>query len=259
MERKVYGPAVPSPKLVGPSISIRSRWPTVARELELKGCDPVRGADESREAHENRVGTALMGVFRDTRDPAAFEALYTFSGPAILGWIRGLLGREHAHLDPAEVLQDTFVNVYRYPAGFREEHRGSFRVWVRTIAGNVVRRGAVARARVLHNEGPVSVDIEDEGVGDPIRTVVDEDEARRLRRAWALLLLAYAQAWNELAPRDRRTLHLVEVEELSYREAGRILGVGRSNMKMIVFRARRRMARRMREMLGAGVRDAVAP
>jgi predicted DNA-binding protein (UPF0251 family) len=44
-------------------------------------------------------------------------------------------------------------------------------------------------------------------------------------------------------------LHLVEVEGLSYQEAGDILGVGRSNMKMIVFRSRKRVARRMRQTM----------
>ena len=58
---------------------------------------------------------------------------------------------------------------------------------------------------------------------------------------------------SDLAQRDRRALHLVEVEGLSYQEAGRILQVGRSNMKMIVFRSRRRIAKRMRMAMNAAL------
>jgi len=220
-------------------------------------CDALAGRgiclsarpDEDRDHHENRVGTTLMALFRDTRDPLVFEALHHSTGPGVLAWIKSLLGRENSALDPAEILQDTFVNVYRYPGAFRDEHGGSFRVWVRTIAGNVVRRGAQARARVARHELEESLDLEDQAVG-PVEAVVEEDEAQSLRRAWLLLLHFYAEAWKGLSVRDRRTLHMVEVEGLSYQEAGRILGVGRSNMKMIVFRSRRRLARRMRAAMG---------
>jgi RNA polymerase sigma factor (sigma-70 family) len=191
-----------------------------------------------------------MALYRDTREPAAFEALYSFTRKSVQHWILSLLGREPTFLDPAEILQDTFVNVYRYPGAFREEHGGSFRVWVRTIAGNVVRRGTLRRARGAHNEIEEAAELEDKGQG-PAQVMADEDESRQLRRAWVLLLHLYAEAWKELGQRDRRTLHLVEVEGLSYQEAGRILDVGRSNMKMIVFRSRKRLARRMREAMGA--------
>lgn len=241
-----------------PVASPLAAWPEVIARLEARGVAPVRLAGESAEHLENRLGTALMALFRDEREPAAFDALYRFAGPGVLLWIRSLLGREPSSLDPAEVLQDTFVNVYRYPSAFRDEHGGSFRVWVRTIAGNVLRRSAVARSRTTPQELEAASELEDHGRG-PVQSIVDEDESQRLRRAWVLLLWYYAQAWEELGQRDRRTLHLVEVEGLSYQEAGRILEVGRSSMKMIVFRSRRRIARRMREAMARSARGARPP
>jgi RNA polymerase sigma factor (sigma-70 family) len=202
----------------------------VVAQLERRGVAPVRTPSETYDQFENRLGTALMALYRDAREPAAFDALYRFTGPGVLLWIRSLLGREPASLDPAEVLQDTFVNVYRYPGAFRDEHGGSFRVWVRTIAGNVVRRAALARARATPQELETASELED-----------------------------HARAWEELGQRDRRTLHLVEVEGLSYQEAGRILEVGRSSMKMIVFRSRRRIARRMREAMAQRMNGVVRP
>ncbi|MSR61412.1 MAG: sigma-70 family RNA polymerase sigma factor [Planctomycetes bacterium] len=227
------------------------QWPKVAGELRQRSIAPEPGSAEDREGYENRIGTALMGLFRDGRDPQVFEALYGCTGPGVLLWIRSLLGRELSHLDPAELLQDTFVNVYRYPGAFREDHGGSFRVWVRTIAGNVVRRATMIRARMIRHDLEEAGELEDHGRG-PIQAIQDEDESQRLRQAWVLLLWYYAQAWKELSQRDRRTLHLVEVEGLSYQEAGRVLSVGRSNMKMIVFRSRKRIARRIREAMSRG-------
>lgn len=229
----------------------RSEWPRAAVELQKRGIDPDPQARESAEEYENRVSTALMALYRDTRDADTFAALYAFSGPGVVQWIRSLLGRELVHLDPAEVLQDTFVNVYRYPGAFRHDHAGSFRVWVRTIAGNVVRRASLLRGKASQHELADAVDLEDKTPG-PAQAILEEDESQRLRKAWILLLCCYAEAWKELGQRDRRTLHLVEVEGLSYQEAGRILAVGRSNMKMIVFRSRRRIARRMLAALGCG-------
>lgn len=204
--------------------------------------------DEGCEEHENRVATALMARYRDTRESAAFEELYALSRESVLTWIKSLLGRELGHLDPCELLQDTFINVYRYPAAFRDDHPGSFRVWVRTIAGNVLRRAASQRGRSLPLETDEPMELVDRRLG-PVQEVDDGEATADLRRAWGLLLCLYAEAWKELSQRDRRTLHLVEVEGLSYQEAGAVLGVGRSNMKMIVFRSRRRIARRMREAL----------
>ncbi len=239
-------PAARVPKSA-PSLALG--WPGVAEALRKRGVAPEAEGQESPEGYENRIGTALMALYRDSRDSAAFEALHAVAAPGVLQWIRGLIGRELAHLDPAEILQDTFVNVYRYPSAFREDHRGSFRVWVRTIAGNVVRRASLLRARNAERELAEPTELADTARG-PAQAILEEDESERLRRAWVLLLCYYAQAWKELSQRDRRTLHLVEVEGLSYQEAGRILEVGRSNMKMIVFRSRRRIARRMLDAMG---------
>ncbi len=230
-------------------------WPDLQPLLENRGVTLERFAGETVDEHENRLGTSLMALYRDTRAPCAFEALYATSRRSVQTWIQGLLGRELAHLDPRELLQDTFVNVYRYPGAFREQHAGSFRVWVRTIAGNAVRRAGSARARLRLKET-----VEDLGeLADrrgPEEPIERGEELRRLRGAWFLILSHYLRAWNELSQRDRRTLHLVEVEGLSYEEAGRILGVGRSNLKMIVFRSRQRIARRMRLAMARAAREA---
>lgn len=213
--------------------------------LDPLGFEPEPREEESEAGYENRLGTRLMAIYRDTRDAQAFEALHALTQASVQRWIAGLLRRAPAAIDLRELVQDTFVNVYLYPGGFRDEHDGSFRVWVRTIAGNLVRRALARAANSARQPLP-------EGAGEPAdmllspeREALCREQDRELRRAWALLLSLYAQAYSELADRDRRALELVEVHGLSYIEAGERLCVGRSNMKMIVFRARRRIANRI--------------
>ena len=228
-------------------------FPETAARLEERGVLLCPGPGEEVLAFENRLGTRLMALYRDTGDPACFEALYAIAGPAVLRWIRGLMTRDLAHLDATELLQDTFVNVFRYPHAFREEHPGSFRVWVRTIAGNVLRRAVTRRPRLSTQElVPGGGEPEDRSAG-PSLCAQEGEQARHLRASWLLLLALYDQAYRTLSPRDRRTLQLVEVEGLSYRDAGERLGVARSNMKMIVFRSRKRIARKIRLAMNAAV------
>jgi RNA polymerase sigma factor (sigma-70 family) len=182
-----------------------------------------------------------MAMFRDERDEAAFQALYDYARARLLVWIASLIGPRRREPDPLEVLQDAFVNIYRYAGTFRDEDVRSFRVWSRTIAGNLVRRARQPRiAR--------SLDALPEGVGEPVDTgaspaeeLVRGEDARAMARAWLIVLLQYAAAYEKLSTRDRLALDMIEVQGLSYAEAGKRLRVGVSNMKMIMFRSRRRI------------------
>jgi len=228
-----------------------ARFPLVAALLRGRGVELARADGESDDAVENRIGTELMALYRDTANEQCFEALYAVAKPALLHWIRGLLCRGLLYLDPGELLQDTFVNVFRYPKGFREDHPGSFRVWVRTIAGNIVRRARSQASRLSLQALPEGLQEPADPAGTPEVDAVLVEQRERLRVAWMIFLVHYAQAWGQLRDRDRRALELVEVRGLSYAEAGALLDVGRSNMKMIVFRSRKRIAVRMRAAMGA--------
>lgn len=228
-------------------------FPRICTALEGRGIGWRRGCEETRSGFEDRLATALMALYRDTRGDQAFEALYDLARDGVLDWIKSLAVRASSRLDPQELLQDTFVNVYRYPRGFRDERAGSFRVWVRTIAGNLVRRASIARSRLSFQELPAGFQEPVDNRADPTLRILRAEDERQLRGAWILFLCHYGRAWGQLSPRDRCTLTLVEVDALSYEEAGRALAVGRSNMKMIVFRARRRIAHAMRVSMAAAI------
>ena len=213
------------------------------------GSDPRGPAGESRSARARRLETSLMALFRDTRDNAAFEELYARSGPALASWILHLCSVRRLRVDPGEILQDTFVNIYRYAGSFREEGCTTFRGWAKAIAANVVRRRGLKR-RNASLDGDLEIDPPDTRGGPP-EAIDNHERYAAVRQAYALLLLYYADAHRKLSARDRRALEMIEVHGMSYADAGRELRVGRSNMKMIMFRSRKRLRDHMQRAMGA--------
>jgi RNA polymerase sigma factor (sigma-70 family) len=203
------------------------------------------GGQSSRE----RLDTELMALFRDTRDRDVFDCLYRNTRGSVFDWLRRLDARGKSQTDPLELLQDTFVNVYRYSRRFRNDSDSSFRVWVRTIAANAMKRALKQAPRARGHDLPVSAEPVDLRPG-PARCFQIQEERRALARSWLLFLEHYSRAYDALGPRDREALRLIEVEAVSYAEAARRLEVGSSNMKMIMFRSRQRILRHMRRAMG---------
>ena len=65
-----------------------------------------------------------------------------------------------------------------------------------------------------------------------------------------MYLVHYRKAFDQLSDRDRLAMQLVEVQGRTYKEAGEVLNVRASNMKMILFRARKRLMNHMRRAMG---------
>jgi DNA-directed RNA polymerase specialized sigma24 family protein len=84
------------------------------------------------------------------------------------------------------------------------------------------------------------------------------EDRRAVLAAWMIVLVHYAEAYEQLSTRDRQALDLIEVQGLSYATACRKLSVGLSNMKMTLFRARRRIRARIAERLEAAGRPRAA-
>jgi RNA polymerase sigma factor (sigma-70 family) len=201
--------------------------------------------------HADADLTHRMARFRDSRRGADFEDLYRVARAEVLAWVVQCVGRQRVALDPFDLVQDTFVNIYRYAEGFRSDDDASFRRWARTIAGNVVRRAARARlgSFLPASLGALGSDPCDPHPG-PGHRLEQRESVRDVERAYGLVLLHYAAAFAALAPRDQRALQLVEVEGRSYREVADLLGAGLSNTKMIVFRARQRLRVRLERAFG---------
>ena len=132
--------------------------------------------------------------------------------------------------DTDDVLQDTFVRVYRSLARC-EPHR--FRHWLFGILVNRCRTFAAQRARrqsvVTTHELPVAA--------AAARDTTDSQEWRQTI-SWALAQL----------PREQREAFLLKhVEDLSYEEMQELTGVRIPALKMRVLRAREALQRLLRE------------
>lgn len=224
----------------------------VARYLRGRGALGDRAGDLLE--HQREVETALMLGFRDTGRDDLFEALYRSSHPRVLAWMVCTRRGAARALDPDDLAQEVFLSVYRYGSSFRE-CPGGFRAWSMTIAYNLIRRQMKELQRRSMRPLLEGCDPVDPGVG-PREASVAREEAVELRRTWQTLLLAYAAAYGELKTRDQEALRLVEVEGLRYSEAALRLGVGLSNMKMILLRARRRIWKRIGAWEGSLARAA---
>lgn len=228
----------------------------VCEALHKQGRESAPGPGVDALTFERQLQTDLMVVFQRTRSHAVFNALHGRTSPLILAWVKGLLKKCSGGADPHELVQDTFVNIYSYAGSFREGNSHTFMAWARTIAANVMRR-ALRRGRMVSiSETDLYVDQRP----GPTRRAQCSEEVEAVRQAWTLFLALYLAAFQTLGPRDQQALHLTEVEGKDYEEVAKELGVGRRNVKMIMFRARRRVQASMRcQLMMAGadsVRDA---
>jgi RNA polymerase sigma-70 factor (ECF subfamily) len=154
-------------------------------------------------------------------DEDTFRAFYDRTARALWAYLARLTG------DPQQaddLLQDSFYRFLRAGADFESEaHRRNslFR-----IATNLA-RDAHRRRRVR----PMFVEHHDE------LNAAGEGHGRRVEQATDL-----TRAMEHLKPRERALLWLAYAEGSSHREIATTLGVKSSSVKLLLFRARRRLA-----------------
>jgi RNA polymerase sigma-70 factor, ECF subfamily len=182
-----------------------------------------------------------IGVVDDTRlltdeallalsikKPGAFEALVDRYQSQFLSRAQGIVGDR----DKAEdVVQDTFVRIYRFAPRFKGEE-GSFRAWSLTILMNVARtyyaRGARDRGRTASLEPEHYESLKDDSVHAKEGPELYAKEV--VRRALAL------------APKEvSEILTLGILEDLPYSEIAKKLGITVAAVKTRVHRAKATM------------------
>lgn len=211
--------------------------------------------------HVDAAATRLMDLYRRTGAAEVFDVLVGVATPFLYQRVRSRVRFLGTGLDPHEVLQDTLVNIYRYPDRFDGSRVGAFRAWSSTIVDNSIRR-QLRRARSgpeinlrpaeqLSNEPDVLCH-------DPVDRLVNGEACDAALAALRVLLCAYLDAFAELSERERFVLEKVEVEGRRYAELGVLLGMRPEALKMVVFRARRRIFERIGVRFAAGARPAAA-
>ena len=78
--------------------------------------------------------------------------------------------------------------------------------------------------------------------------VIQDESREECARVYLNYLQLYLQFYSMLSDRERHALHLVEVEEWSYKETAAELTIKLENLKMVIFRARRKIHRSMRRV-----------
>lgn len=224
----------------------------------------IESADKLPEstAHDrDRLSTELMRIYRDSASNDAFGLLYEFNADGVLRLIFHHLRRSFYAVDAADILQEVFFNIYRYPFKFKPDRPSAFRNWTHSIIRNTVlkhsrkaqRNHAMSLGSTLDRdvEDGLSLELEDRSAPNPLESTAAAEAHRDLVGAWTLYLHFYLQAYRCLTPREKRALYLVEVDSLPYKEAAQQVGVKVENLKMMIFRARRKIFTIMKRQFSA--------
>lgn len=231
--------------------------------LEQHGFDCLAASAADGPTRDAGVATSLMDVFRQSGDRDVFDCLVQWVGPQLHARIRSRLRGLGAMFDAHEILQDTIVNIYRYPDRFLASRPGAFAAWSSTIVDNAIRR-QLRRQR----QGPdlalsspeMLQEHADLGAREPCLAAQDHEECTATATAFGLLLQCYLAAFKTLSEREQFVLQMVEVRGMRYAELAGVLAIRPEALKMIVFRARKRIFdRTARTMAASQLPTAVLP
>jgi len=233
---------------------LRPRLDELAQEVadfDLAGASAILDdAEKSPETRRDLLSTRLMEVFRLSQSRTAFSCLYELNAAHLYQQVVARLRRYRARADALDVLQEVFFNVYRYPHRFNCERDDAFRVWTATIVRNTVLKHLRSLSR--SGRGEVALDElsepRDTVTAEPPRGVIEDESQLECTRVYLNYLYLYLRFFEMLSEREQRAIQMVEVAGLSYRAAADELGIKLENLKMVIFRARRKIHRSMRRV-----------
>ena len=154
-------------------------------------------------------------------DEDTFRAFYDRTSRALWAYLSRMTGDGHAADD---LLQESYYRFLRTRVDYESEaHR---RTYLFRIATNLVRDGR----RREHTRGLV-VDQDCETLPDAADLAAATARRADLHRALA-----------RLKPRERELLWLAYAQGSSHREIGDVLGIKSTSIKLLLFRARRKLA-----------------
>jgi RNA polymerase sigma factor (sigma-70 family) len=220
-------------------------------DVELGKMEEVLADGErTPESLRDAVSTRLMEVFKHDRSRGCFGLLYELNGSHLLTQVAGRLRRYSSKADARDVLQEVFFNVYRYPHRFNSAREDAFRVWSAMIVRNTVLKHLRSQSRGGRTEVAFE-DLPDQpapSAPSPLSGAIERESRIECARVYLTYLQLYLEFYGMLSDRERRALYLVEVEEYSYRAAAADLEIKLENLKMVIFRARRKIHRSMRRV-----------
>ena len=172
-------------------------------------------------------------------DAAAFGSLVMPHRDAILRLTHRIL---HNREDAEDAVQTAFLDALRHLHAF--QGRSRFSSWLTRIAMNA----AFMRLRASRRKTETSLDEMVERENARLQVVEARPNPEQECSAKELRVLL-GKAFDRLGPRYAEVLHMHHVQELSAKEAARILGVPLGTVKARLHRARSRLTRHVRSIL----------
>jgi RNA polymerase sigma-70 factor (ECF subfamily) len=197
--------------------------PSERREITMVAND---GAPRGARADERMwIERAKAG------DKAAFEAIYRRYERQIYSFIYRMMGDAD---DADDLTQDCFVKAFTALAATRDDTNVS--AWLHRIAANACLD--VLRRRQLRRWLPWNGPTHDHLL---LSAPADDPERRALSRE---ARVSVQRVLDRMKPRHRLALLLREYEGLSCEEIGEVMGLGRSAVKSVLYRAREEFKQR---------------
>ena len=218
-----------------------------------QGQPPRPGIEMATEqCYHDWVTTSLMDCYKRTGEAAVFALLFELSRGSFLQAIQSKLRRSFHHVDAQDVLQEVFLNIYRYPHRFLADRADAFRGWGHRIARNTLLKFLKGQTRLAQFRDLDEEVMQPEDVRGrrPDRAASEAESAVVVNHAYLMYLQLYLLHFGKLSAKERRALTLVEVDGVSYRDAAADLGIRLENLKMVIFRGRRKIFRGMEQSLG---------
>ena len=165
-------------------------------------------------------------VERHSMDEAAFLAFYEATAGSLRGYLLRSCGNEALADD---IVQESYLRLLR--AKFEPKSEAHRKNYLFTIATNLLRD---------HFRSRKHLEVELPELSSP----AEHDQAFQMRHD-------VRETLAELKPRDRQLLWLGHVERFSHKEIADIMEIGAGSVRLMLFRARKRLAEKL-ESKGIG-------
>ncbi len=157
-------------------------------------------------------------------DRTAFDRLFSNAHDQLVNFIRSRMGPAlRQHLDPEDVLQETFLRAFRSMAQFEWKGEESFARWLEGIAGHTLAdaaRSSRGRKELQIGHDPVAETV------SPSRHLRREERFGRLRKSL-----------QGLSPDHQTVIMLSRIEGLTIKEIAGRMERSESAVKNLLFRA----------------------
>lgn len=197
------------------------------------------------------ISTSLMNCFKNTAASEVFALLFELNRRSFQLAVQGRIRAAHCFVDPQDVLQEVFLNIYRYPNNFHADRSDSFRNWGHRIVRNTLIKHLKSESRGARptNFEDEEVQWEDARTRTPYRAVQESESAVAVDWAYLIYLNLYLHQFRQLSPKEQKALSMVEVDGASYKTTADALGIRLENLKMVIFRGRKKIFRGLAQSL----------